>query len=196
MGDQLAEAYMAPRPTPPVALPGLGELKAELGQWLANARKVAVVGIGSRLRRDDAVGLVVLEKLKRLRPHGIEGVELVEAGSAPENILGKLASLKPSHVILIDAAAHGSRPGSVRLVRPEEAGSAHIITTHTLPLSFLCSYIKRETGAEVLIIGVQPLDLGLGEGLSPDLELVAENLANSLLEVLSTWAGKHSTYIG
>jgi len=170
----------------------LGHIKNELRRWLEGAGKVVIVGVGSPLRRDDSAGLAVVRELEMLGASDIEGVELLEAGSAPANILGKLDSLGPSHIILIDAADHGSRPGSVRLVRPEEARSGHIITTHTLPLGFLCSYVEREAGARTIIIGIQPKDLGLGEGLSPEVERASRSLARALYEVLlAVKRGRH-----
>ncbi|HDI00814.1 MAG TPA: hydrogenase maturation peptidase HycI [Candidatus Bathyarchaeota archaeon] len=169
------------------------ELVKQLREWLAGAEKVVVLGVGNPLRRDDAVGLAVARRLKELGADAIEGVCVLEAGSAPENLLGKVVSLKPSHVIIVDAAAHGSRPGSIRLIRPGDARSAHLVSTHTLPLGFLCSYIEREARSRIIVIGIQPADIGLGEGLSPEVDLAARELAKLLYELLASRRPKCST---
>ncbi len=166
-------------------------VREELVRWLEGAERVVVLGLGSPLRRDDFVGVAVVRELRRLLAErarkGEEAagrVLLLEGGSAPENVLGLVARAGPSHVLIIDAADLGREPGSVALIRPEEAGSSHPPSTHTLPLRFLCSYLASLTRARLLVLGVQPKDLGLGEGLSSDVAKAARRLAELLAELL------------
>jgi len=169
-------------------MPTLGE---KLARWLEGAERVVVLGLGSPLRRDDFVGVAVVRELRRLLAErarsGDEAagrVLLLEGGSAPENVLGLVARAEPSHVLIIDAADLGREPGSAALIRPEEAGSSHLPSTHTLPLRFLCSYLASLTRARLLVLGVQPKDLGFGEGLSPEVAEAARHLAELLAELL------------
>jgi len=151
---------------------------------------LVVLGLGSPLRRDDFAGIAVLRALRRLLTEkgqltgSGERVLLVEGGSAPENVLGLVARARPTHVLIVDAADLGLPPGSAALIRPEEAGSAHLPSTHTLPVRFLCSYLSRLTGAKTLVLGIQPKDIGFGEGLSPELEDAIKHLAGALVEAL------------
>ena len=123
---------------------------------------MVVLGLGSPLRRDDFAGIAVLRALRRLLTEkgqlagSGERVLLVEGGSAPENVLGLVTRARPTHVLIVDAADLGLLPGSAALIRPEEAGSAHLPSTHTLPVRFLCSYLSRLTGAKTLVLGIQP----------------------------------------
>ena len=159
-------------------------VREELARWLEGAERVVVLGLGSPLRRDDFVGVAVVRELRRLLAEKARRVFLLEGGSAPENVLGLVARAGPSHVLIIDAADLGREPGSVALIRPEEAGSSHPPSTHTLPLRFLCSYLASLTRARLLVLGVQPKDLGFGEGLSPEVAETARRLAELLAELL------------
>lgn len=52
-------------------------------------------------------------------------------------------------------------------------------STHGLPLSFLLSVVHVP---EVMLIGIQPKEYGLGEGLSPEVRAAAEALIHLLQE--------------
>ena len=163
-------------------------LREALATWLRSADRLVLLGLGSPLRRDDFVGVAVVRELRRLLSEmgawPRDRLILLEAGSAPENVLGLVARARPSHVLIIDAADLGLPPGSAALLRPEEAGSAHLPSTHTLPVRFLCSYLASLTGAEMMVLGVQPKDLGFGEGLSQEVKAAVRKLAKTLAEAL------------
>lgn len=90
---------------------------AELTGWLANVKKVVVAGIGNPLRMDDFVGVKVAQDL-----HGkvSKKVYLIECETVPEGFIQQIIDFKPTHVLLIDAAILGLRPGSSKLVFYEQ----------------------------------------------------------------------------
>jgi hydrogenase 3 maturation protease len=68
----------------------------------------------------------------------------------------------------------GLPAGAVRIVpsdRIEDCG----IGTHTLPLTALIAFIGDAAG-EVIVVGIQPSILDLGEGLSPAVREGADSL--------------------
>jgi len=158
---------------------GLGE---ELARWLSGCRTLVVMGIGNPLRRDDAVGL---ELVRALRGRVPEGVVLLECGPVPENLLGQVRRARPSHVLLVDAAELGARPGEARLIGPDRIRGV-AISTHKPPLHITAGYIKRTMGAEVALLAIQPADTGFGEGLTPELEEAVAALADAVSEALRT----------
>ncbi|MBD3277109.1 MAG: hydrogenase maturation protease, partial [Candidatus Aegiribacteria sp.] len=80
-------------------------LPAELNDKLRG--RVVFVGIGNLLKGDDALGPKLVEELAS------KGLKTVDAGTTPENYIGKVASMEPDTVVLIDAVHLDSKPGSV-----------------------------------------------------------------------------------
>jgi len=149
----------------------------ELSRWLSGVEKLVVMGIGNPMRHDDAVGLELARALRPTSPP--EQVVVLECGPVPENFLGKVIEARPTHVLMVDAGLFGGRPGEARLVRPEEARGM-TISTHRISPDILASYIRRSTNAEVALLLIQPLDIGLGEGLSSELEAAIRRLAGEV----------------
>ncbi|MCS7060733.1 MAG: hydrogenase 3 maturation endopeptidase HyCI [Anaerolineae bacterium] len=122
--------------------------------------RVSVVGLGSELHGDDAAGLWVVRALMRQQSAAPSYVQVVEAGTAPENVVGLLRRFAPHLVIFVDAAepVHDALPGTVRWIdwRTTEGVSA---STHTLPLSVVCAYLADQLGCEVALIGIQVVSL-------------------------------------
>ncbi len=93
------------------------EIEQDLKSWLADAKKVVLAGIGNPIRADDSVGLKIVENLKGKLP---TSVLLVEAETVPESYLSDIEAFHPTHVLLIDAAFLGLKPGSASLVDAEK----------------------------------------------------------------------------
>ena len=76
----------------------------------ANAR-ILVIGIGNEYRSDDAVGLVVVRRLRQLSLGNItvieesgEGTDLIESWKGADT------------VIIVDAASSGAKPGTIHRI--------------------------------------------------------------------------------
>jgi hydrogenase 3 maturation protease len=125
--------------------------------------RVAVVGVGNRMRGDDAVGPAVIDALD-----GLPGAALFDAGAAPENHIQPLARATPARVLLVDACDFGAQPGEFRLFTRAEVEelSYGFLSTHTLPLNLTMEMVVQETGAEVCLLGVQPAAIEFGAALS------------------------------
>jgi hydrogenase 3 maturation protease len=151
-------------------------LAAALGARLRN--DLVIVGIGNPLRGDDAAGSLVA---RSLRP--APGVTVIDAEEVPENHVGPMVAAQPRAVLLIDAVDLLAAPGSVALL---EAGDLrlHEAWTHRVPLGLLMGVLARETGADVLLLAIQPRQVGLGCALSAEVEtsvaLVVETLDHLL----------------
>ncbi|MDD5452944.1 MAG: hydrogenase maturation protease [Candidatus Bipolaricaulis sp.] len=119
----------------------------------------AILGVGNQLRRDDGVGVEVAAGM------GGTDWEVLVAGLSVENTLGIVRRLAPDLLVVVDAAEMGLPPGSVRRL-PLAAGEQMLGSTHGLPLPFLLSTVRGWVG-EIVLIGIQPADRSLGEGLTP-----------------------------
>lgn len=157
----------------------LAKLGNELKQFIGDAKKVAVLGIGNDLRTDDGIGPLVVERLR------IEHSNLMieNVGSVPEGFARPLSDFGAERVIMVDAADMRKEPGHIELVTKDRIGGISI-STHSMPLSLLMMYLEQETGAETILIGIQPKSLQFGEGLTPEIQLVADDIINTLDQLL------------
>lgn len=153
----------------------------DLKEWLQDAKKVAVLGVGSRIKRDDAVGVAVVDQLKGKVSRS---VRLFDCETVPESFTGPIRQFAPSHVLIIDAAILGLNPGETRIFTPDSIVES-ASSTHTLSLSIVSQYLASEVGAKVLVLGIQPKDLQLGTKMTRELTRAAKRISQVILSALS-----------
>jgi hydrogenase 3 maturation protease len=151
-----------------------------LKKWFADAEKAVIAGIGNPIRSDDFVGVKVVQDLKGKVS---KNVCLIECETVPESFMQEIVDLKPSHVLLIDVAILGLRPGETRLVFPEQVTDFPAITTHVLPLRIFCEYITKMSEAKIALLLIEPENMEFGEGLTPEVQKAAEKITKILLEL-------------
>ncbi|KPL84696.1 hypothetical protein SE15_06585 [Thermanaerothrix daxensis] len=150
----------------------------------ADALRLAFVGVGNELNGDDGAGLWIVRGLKWVLPQH-ERLLLVEAGIAPENFTGVLRRFEPNWVLWVDAADMNQAPGAVSWVMWEGAEEIPQISTHTLSPGLLGHYLGAELGCQMGIIGIQPVSLRFGEGLTP----AVRRSVRGLVRFLAAWVG-------
>jgi len=153
-----------------------------LKKWFADAERVVVAGIGNPIRRDDFVGVKIVQDLEGKVS---DKVHLLECETVPESFMQEIVDLKPSHVLLIDAAILGLKPGETRLVFPEQITDFPAITTHVLPLRIFCEYITKMTKTKIALLLIEPENTEFGEGLTPEMQKAAEKINKVMLELFS-----------
>ena len=147
---------------------------------IKNARRLAIVGIGDELIPPDRLGMYAA---RRIGERQLPGVSVFLAGTVPESITGSLRRYQPGHVLFLDAADMGAKPGTIAVIEPERI-QVSLISTHVLPLSVVMDYVEREIGAGVTLLGIQPDLTGADKDLSDDdLEYLERNLL-SLSQIL------------
>ena len=139
-----------------------------------NFNKVVIVGIGHPLRGDDALGPCLV---KRLEGH-IDAL-CIDAGSAPENYLGKIVKASPDVVLFIDAVDFSQEPGYYKILEQEEILKTGF-TTHDLSPRMLIEYLTTETKAKIYLLGIQPKDLELGGEISAPVQKALTELEGLL----------------
>jgi len=160
----------------------LKRLQLELERFVKNYKKIVVLGIGNQLRGDDYSGSLVAVKLgQECRK---DNVVIVDGGTVPENFTGLVRKETPSHIILIDAADMGKKPGYIRLIEKEEI-SRYNISTHAMPLSFLIKYLEQTTSARIILIGIQPDGMELDNTLSEEVKKSVEYLVDILKDLFN-----------
>jgi hydrogenase 3 maturation protease len=137
----------------------------------------AVLGVGNRLRGDDAVGPLVIDRLRAGRPEVPawkseaegDGVPvLFDCGTAPENFIEPVLKAGARRVLFIDACAFGADAGEFRLFDRAEIDqlAMGLVSTHTLPLTLTVELIAQRSGADVRLLGIQPARIEFGQELS------------------------------
>jgi len=155
----------------------------ELETWLSGSGKIVIAGIGNPIRKDDFAGVKIVRNLQgKLK----ENIVLIECETVPESYLQEIIELKPSHLLIIDAAILELIPGETKLINPEQVAGFPAITTHVLPLRIFCEYISTTVAAKIGLLLIQPGNVEFGEGLTPEVEAAAQRITSLLLEYLGS----------
>ncbi len=122
--------------------------------------KVVIVGVGNILRGDDGLGPMLVERLKdKVR------ALCINAGSTLENYLGKIIKAQPDTVLLIDAVHLGLEPGAYEMVEAAEIEQTGL-STHDISPRLLLDLLGMRIRGKIFLLGIQPQQLGLGNGVS------------------------------
>lgn len=155
-------------------------------------KRIGVIGIGNPLRRDDGIGIVLLERLVGRKDELPAGIEYIDGGTGGMNLLHLLARF--DIVVLIDAVKFCEHAGKSKLFKAEDVYSKKIqIKTSTHDSDFLkimqLSEKLGESPDEVYIFGVQPKDTSHGSNPSPELQqkidLLLDNLISEIKPILN-----------
>ena len=157
------------------------DFEKELKEWLKGAQRVVVAGIGNSIRSDDFVGVKIIQDIQ---DKVSSKVHIIECETVPESFMDEIVELKPSHVLLIDAAILDLRPGDIRLFDSEKVTNMPAISTHMLPLRVFCDYITQMANAKLALLLIEPGNVEFGEGLTSEVKKAAEIISASLLKLL------------
>ena len=141
-------------------------------------KRVLILGVGNRLRGDDAVGSMLVERLQ-----GKVRVPLIDAGDVPENYLGPIERSRAEVVLVIDATDLGAKPGDTAVLEIEQVRAA-TVSTHTASLELLFKAIPVENRPQVIVLGIQPENTTFGQELSEQVRNTMESLAAILIDYL------------
>jgi len=148
-----------------------------------SGRRVLVIGLGNRLRRDDAAGLELARALRdrageagiAVREHEGETLGLLEEWEGAEA------------VVLVDAVSSGAAPGTLRRmdgsVEPIPTHFRSSSSTHAVGLSDAIE-LARALGrlpARVVVFGIEGRYFDAGCGLSEDVRAAIAPLAERVL---------------
>ena len=141
--------------------------------------KTVIVGIGNSLRGDDGFGPALIEQLQ-----GKVGCICIDAGSAPEKFLGVIVKEEPNTILFVDAADVGVEPGQYRILQPADILKCGL-TTHDMSTRMLIEFLQSQTKANILMLGVQPQHLSIGEAMSPCLTETLDEIGMLIQEAAS-----------
>ena len=144
------------------------------------SRKIAVIGIGNTLRRDDGIGIVILESL--LKFYKREEVDYLNFGIASFDLIHRMQNYNA--VLLIDGVRAGLSAGEVKIFELQdiEYNPDKISTsTHELDLKDIFEFSKSlGLKTKVYVAGIQVDDISYQEGLSNILKDRKEDIAREI----------------
>lgn len=137
-----------------------------------DSKKYILMGIGNTLRGDDGIGSIIAQDFKD------RDWLSMDCGVVPENFTSIIKKNKPDLVVLVDAVEMDLKSGEFRIISPDRISALHL-TTHSMPLSFLISYLKDYT-QELIFIGIQPKTIGYSNSVSPEVIKSSEKIIGIL----------------
>jgi len=140
-----------------------------------SGKKLAIVCVGNPMRGDDGFGPAVAAR--------VEGKGVFDAGPVPENVLPKVAALRPEVVLFVDAADFGGGPGTLRLVSAEELAQGDF-STHSAPLSVAAEYLRQACEAKSLLLAAQAKRTELGSVMSVEMVRAVQEAARLLTAIV------------
>lgn len=140
--------------------------------------------VGNGMMGDDGAGVLLAQMLHE---HPLEEWTVLNGGSAPENLIHHLRDADVGCVLIVDAADMDLPPGSIRLIHADRLEDPFLITTHTLPLTFLIELL-REFVPRVDLVGIQPNMVAFGFPMSKEVRLAVERLYADLKNGVADWS--------
>ena len=143
-------------------------------------KRKAVIGIGNTLRRDDGIGIIILESL--LKFYKRKGVDYLNFGSSSFDLLHRLKNYPA--VLIIDGINAGFEAGVLMIselkdinYNPDNAATS----THELNLKDIFEFSRKlDIKTTIYFAGIQVGDTSFGEGLSSALSESKEGLIKEI----------------
>lgn len=167
-------------------------LRAALKSRLHKARRIALLGVGSELRGDDAAGILLAEHAGKLYKESLNNyckLRVFIGSTAPENLTGEIKAFGPDHVLIVDSADMGKKSGKAELIDPDKIGGLSFCT-HSLPPKIITDYLVQSLGCGITIIGIQPKNIVFGSSLSKEVETSIKEISNIILEAMPKMSKK------
>ena len=143
----------------------------DLNQILARKdKKILFVGIGNLLKQDDGVGVYISNRINKKA-----NIESLTVETSIENYIGKINTLNPDILILIDCMELKSDPGTFKLVELNQIEDT-TFNTHNISLNRLKDFFKMP----VFVLGIQPEKVEFGENISYLVRNIADKIINQI----------------
>ncbi len=137
---------------------------------LQKDKKILFVGIGNLLKTDDGVGVYISSRIKSNASISSLTVEV-----SIENYIGKINSIDPDILVLIDCVDMKSAPGTFKLLAVNQIQDL-TFNTHNISLKRLSEFFKMP----VFILGIQPEKIDFGENISYLVKDEADKIINTI----------------
>jgi len=130
---------------------------------------VKIIALGNRLRGDDAIGPLLLDRIENSA--AAADMKLIDAGSDAFLVLEHLMEKDP--VLIIDCARMNRKPGTVTIFSPQQAELARElegIALHGFSLAEVIAMAEKLGPLPILrIVGIEPESVAFNQPLTATL---------------------------
>lgn len=139
--------------------------------------------VGNGMMGDDGAGVLLAQML---RDAPLADWSVVNGGSAPENVVHHIREMNATRVLVVDAADMDLEPGAIRRINAKKLDDPFLMTTHTLPLTFLVESL-REFVPQVELLGIQPNVIAFGFPMSEEVRSAVGQIYADLKNNVMNW---------
>jgi hydrogenase maturation protease len=145
--------------------------------------RILVAGLGNSILQDDGIGV---HAALALQPEAPEGVLAVEVGTA---VLDALHLFEwADYILAIDAMQAGGQPGDLYLLDERGVSGGPIQTSlHELSLKASLRFAQSPVTQDVIVIGVEPAEMGFGLDLTPQLQSALPSVVSLAGSIIRQW---------
>jgi hydrogenase 3 maturation protease len=140
--------------------------------------------VGNGMMGDDGAGALLAQMMGE---NPLEDWAVLNGGSAPENVVYRIREMNAQRVLVVDAADMNLSPGSLRLIQADRLTDPFLVTTHTLPLTFLIEAL-HESVPRVELLGIQPSLVAFGYPVSEPVRRAVEHVYIDLKSGSADWS--------
>jgi hydrogenase maturation protease len=151
--------------------------------------RVVAIGIGNRLRGDDAAGVEVAERLRARAPAGLE---VVACDAEPSRLME--AWRGADSVVVVDTVASGAPAGTLHSFDADDEplpAQSFRSSTHSIGIAETIE-LARALGrlpSRVRVYGVEGVEFHTGASLTPAVEASVEQIVDTILADLKEEPG-------
>ena len=146
-------------------------------------KKLKVIAVGNDLYGDDGVGNAVLNVLEQIPE--MREVELINGATDALGLIDHFSGV--DHVIIVDAAQMGEKPGTVKVFSKEEVKlkiKMDHLSVHGISLAetFDIAQAVDSLPGEITIIGIEPKNIGISQNLS---DVVTQSISEVVSNIIN-----------
>jgi hydrogenase maturation protease len=134
--------------------------------------RIAVVGVGNLLLKDEGVGIHVIKAMQKMPLKDVRELFIIDGGTCPD--IFYLLPEEIDKLIVVDAVRGGGEPGTIYRFTPKDITSKRGIVTSVHQLGMWESLTNLEyvgvNPKEIVIIGVEPKEIDWGLEVSQELQ--------------------------
>jgi hydrogenase maturation protease len=145
-----------------------------------------VLGLGNPLMADEGIGPYLIQRLSQMGGQ-YPSVDFIDAGTGGLSVLHCIEGRRKA--VIIDCAFMDEAPGTIRRFMPEDVRSTKVLAHQSLHEADLMHLITlgrqlAQLPQEIVIFGIQPAVVALGQGLSRTIADKADEYVSLILREL------------
>ena len=150
---------------------------------MINETRLKVIAVGNDLYGDDGVGNAVLHELEKMSE--MKEVELIDGATDALGLIDHFS--ETDHVIIVDAAQMGEKPGTVKVFSKDEVKleiKMDHLSVHGISLAetFDIAKMVDSLPEKITIIGIEPKNIGISQALS---DVVSQSIPEIVSNIIN-----------